>query len=803
VPNIACGCSDEVAFESHCGWTILFWPAEKDIVMAIRWRRHSIRAGLRVAAICSILLAAILANAPASAQFVCSTTPADITCTNPGAVAGGFTNTANGANQNASTVNSGSDAQYVTSITNGGGNATLINSGGIGQDASANATGSGSATLINSGSVGTYAAAVVLGNGDATLTNSGSIGQLAAANTFGSGSATVINSGSIGQQAAAIAHASGNATVINSGSIGQYAKANADAGGNAMLINSGSIGTYAEAVATGNGNAALTNSGTVSDFVVASTSGSGNATLTNSGSIARYAQVNTSGSGNATLTNSGSIGQYAFVSIGAGGNGTIINSGTIGEYAYVNGNAGGHVMMVNSGTVNKGVLLAAFGGSSSLINSGIILSGPTYAVMFFRGSDTLTLLPGSFIVGAIDLVGANDTVNVNAHNQNLTFNTLAGATVTGTVPYVVSGNRIVSLDPTGFGTGQRNLTAVTGAVSGMIAGRTSDAAAGNGGALGFAGASAAASSVDDAFAQVMGYAPASNDAVVFKNPTMTLNDGTTVWARGFYGLRTQQADGPALRNVTNFYGGAIGIDAPVRPDLRLGGLVGGGATSTSIDLNSGSARSDIGFGGFYGRKDIGDIFVDFALLGGATGNHTTRNINNNQAANGFEIASASFGGWFISPEIATGHRYDVGSGWSVTPTARLRYLAAGFGGYTETGSTANLAVGGRILQNIEERGDLTLTHVTNFTNADRLSTSTYAGVLGQQRIGDGGVNAILLGQALAFATPGKSNIGGGYAGFGLEWRTAKGVSMFASAEYTAMTDASNTVTGRAGLRVGF
>jgi hypothetical protein len=36
----------------------------------------------------------------------------------------------------------------------------------------------------------------------------------------------------------------------------------------------------------------------------------------------------------------------------------------------------------------------------------------------------------------------------------------------------------------------------------------------------------------------MGYAKAPKDAVVFKNPAMTAPDGTTVWAKGFYGQRT-------------------------------------------------------------------------------------------------------------------------------------------------------------------------------------------------------------------------------------------------------------------------
>jgi Autotransporter beta-domain len=256
-----------------------------------------------------------------------------------------------------------------------------------------------------------------------------------------------------------------------------------------------------------------------------------------------------------------------------------------------------------------------------------------------------------------------------------------------------------------------------------------------------------------------------------------------------------------LRTVANFYGGAIGIDGLIRPDLRLGGFVGGGATNLAIDLNSGSATSDIVFAGAYGRYAFGRAFLDFGLLGGESRTSTTRNITTNLA--GLQTAKASFDGWFISPEIAYGYGYGLGSNLTLTPAARLRYVVAQFDGFSETGSSANLTVGSRTLQNIEERGDLTLTQTTNFASADQLRTSVHAGVLGLQRVGDGGVNAILLGQALAFATPGSSSVGGVYAGGGFEWRTAQRIDFFAAGEYTAMSDASRTVTAKGGVRVGF
>jgi outer membrane autotransporter protein len=375
------------------------------------------------------------------------------------------------------------------------------------------------------------------------------------------------------------------------------------------------------------------------------------------------------------------------------------------------------------------------------------------------------------------------------------------------VPFAVSGNRVATIDPASFGSSAAVLTDFTRAVFGIV-GDLPDVQPTTGGlAAGFAPEKAAekapqsnvASRAQEALAGLDAYA---SDRLIFKNPSMVTGDGRAVWARGFGGQRIQQADAQAqtFRTATTFFGGAMGADLLVRPDLRLGALAGGGSTRSSQAANSGDGESDIGFGGLYGRTRFGASFIDAMVLFGGSRNRTTRTINNNLAPGGVETARADFNGWFVAPELALGRRIAFGSGWAVIPALRLRYLAAGFGGSTETGTSAPLTVNARTLQSIEERGELKLTKAESIRSGTVL-LSAHAGVLGLQRIGDSDVNATLLGQSLAFATPGKSSITGVYTGLGADWPISGRLSAFGGIEYTVMTDLSETVSGRGGVRM--
>jgi outer membrane autotransporter protein len=187
------------------------------------------------------------------------------------------------------------------------------------------------------------------------------------------------------------------------------------------------------------------------------------------------------------------------------------------------------------------------------------------------------------------------------------------------------------------------------------------------------------------------------------------------------------------------------------------------------------------------------------VQGGGSRNDVTRNnINNNLVAGGIETAKASYNGWYVSPELTLGHRialgHVLGAQHILTPSIQVRYLYGAFGSHTETGSTANLTVNRQTVQSVEERAELKLTRITLFNPYSALLVHVTGGALGTQRVGGNNVDALLLGQEVPFATPGKDDVWGGYGGLGMEFRHAS-VAVFGAAEYLALNDNSSERQG--------
>lgn len=516
----------------------------------------------------------------------------------------------------------------------------------------------------------------------------------------GSDTLIITTSGSVvvnNNNAPGVSATNGNNFINNYGRIttnGSVSAAGSDVsgihatGGSTVINNYGTIDTTGNGRSPGGNNASGINAEGGSNII------------NNFGTISAYGSTNARGirvsGGNNTIRNYGIVTSRNGAAIAAqDGSNTIINAGTI----------------IATGSGYSGILITT--GNEVVTNVGRIVSYSGDSITFGAAGNTLNLGNGSFLAGNVNL-GSGTQVNVTTganYSKIISYTgTLSGVSTSGTSPVFIntSTKQIATYDTTIFSASSDALGDMAATISSLTSGH--------------------------------------------HNGTDSIH---SVWARGLGTTSSYSGTTATLDSHYALTGVAIGYDALRSKDLTFGILGGYGQislTANSETMQSANNTSDGEFLGLYGQKSWGNTSIDFGIYGGVQSFHQQRYINDNMAYLGNSSSNASYQGWWIAPELGITIKAGKASGWTILPTARVRYAQQWISSYTESGnSSANATVNGQnvsIGQSFVGIGTQRIIKTTLGKNT-KMTLAGQVGYMHRGAIGNNTVNVTMIGQSLS------------------------------------------------------
>lgn len=526
------------------------------------------------------------------------------------------------------------------------------------------------------------------------------------------------------------------------------------------LINSGTVSGGADGVFASTSITALINSGTITggddgvyaDLLITS--------LANSGYISGVDDgVQTAELG--TLTNSGTI-TGVDDGIDVDLLGTITNTGAIigGTLANSKGIDANFGTIINSGTITgyKGIEFdRTTAGNATVTNNGTISStaGATGLAIDFQdtGSDTLNLQLNSILIGAINLDGTNDTLNVAPEmSARVTFSTLPDNINLSSRITDITGTTVTQVDTTFIGAIDdlfvTNLSNVSTGIFGHLNSPQSEGSPNSNG-LGY-----------NAFASA---------------------GKRTSWTTGWAGVGE-----PDNTSSSMYVAGGLSVGTDFTSDNGdiYGLLIGNGVGHTKIGDDLGHDVHNLAYyGGVYSRLHRDSFVADFNFQGGYLDFDSQRHIANNALTSGREKASASYHGYYAAPTIKLSKQIDHGTGYFMIPSISLGYAAIYVDDYAEAGSTSNISVGSRLIHKLSSKAEVAYVVDNVSENGTNYRMQSFAGIEGIFGFGDATTaTATLFNTSTTFDPGGSQNSVRGFAGIRLNVEVTPKASFSGSIE---------------------
>lgn len=332
--------------------------------------------------------------------------------------------------------------------------------------------------------------------------------------------------------------------------------------------------------------------------------------------------------------------------------------------------------------------------SGGITNSGTIVSGngphPVGTAIDLQGStnDELNLLPGSIIIGAMNLNGGTDTLNVGVgHSIRHTFDKVPENINTNGAPLFIVGTTVIVVNPNTIGMSGVVLSDLTGGIYNTVAYQLDGL---GGGGFAAAGPGLLAMAGGAQTAQAGGVAvPGAGD------------DGVGFWVRGFGGVREGDGDGSNVSTTTSHrFGGIVVGGDNVRNGTRAGFFIGATTGKVTAPGDANENDTDSLFGGFYMQDVVDrDVQLNLVIAGGYAEGRGTQVVADNTLPTGIGIEGGSFEGYFATIGIGGMARAPITDLFNMTSSGHLRYAgmyqsgeaAAGLGTVTTDGASVHVA----------------------------------------------------------------------------------------------------------------
>jgi outer membrane autotransporter protein len=175
------------------------------------------------------------------------------------------------------------------------------------------------------------------------------------------------------------------------------------------------------------------------------------------------------------------------------------------------------------------------------------------------------------------------------------------------------------------------------------------------------------------------------------DPAATQTGRWRIWTLGFGAYRSLAGNatlGTASQSMHN-YGGAMGVDRLVAPDLLLGFSAGGSAASVSIPTLTTTGQVTAGHLGVYGVKTWGAAYGSAAISYARLDNSTTRTIT---GIGPTEIATGRFASDQLSGRFELGWKQAFAK-YTLTPFVAIEPAALWAQSYTESSVMAGGGAG--------------------------------------------------------------------------------------------------------------